>query len=353
MLGLDVRLLTPVESEEAEKIRAFLELNGLVFEEVPDASVVVEDQDGRIVGTGSLKDNVLKMFAIDPAWQEAGLSGTIATRLVEHAREKGMTHLFVFTRPDSAFRFKSMGFRELARYGDEASVLEMGHPGIDQFREYLAGLKAHVAEGGVVGAVVVNCNPFTLGHQYLIQEASKRSDHLYIIVVEADRSSFPFRHRFQLVKSGTSHLPNVTVLRSGDYAVSPATFPSYFMKGASAEKVASVQARLDVTMFANLFVPELGIKRRFVGTEPYCPVTGSYNSAMKDILPSKGVEVVEIERLRLEDGTVVSASTVRNCIKKDDWDCVRHLVPEVTWEYLRSEEAKPVLENLKRHAGRH
>jgi [citrate (pro-3S)-lyase] ligase len=62
---------------------------------------------------------------------------------------------------------------------------------------------------------------------------------------------------------------------------------------------------------------------------------------------------VEIERLRLEDGTVVSASTVRNCIKKDDWDCVRQLVPEVSWEYLRSEEAKPVLNHLKRYEGRH
>jgi [citrate (pro-3S)-lyase] ligase len=293
------------------------------------------------------------MFTIDPQWQEAGLSGTMATRLIEHARSAGMTHLFVFTRPDSASRFKSMGFRELARYGEEAAVLEMGHPGIDDFRDYLSGLKADSRGRSPVAAVVVNCNPFTHGHRYLIEQASQKSGHLYVIVVEADLSSFPFRHRFDLVKKGTKHLANVTVLRSGDYAVSPATFPSYFMKGSSARKVASVQAHLDVTMFANLFVPELEIERRFVGTEPYCPVTGSYNVAMKDILPPRGVELLEIERLRLEDGTIVSASTVRDLVRKDDWEGVRRLVPKETWEYLRSDEARPVLDHLKEHGGRH
>jgi len=353
MFGFDVRLLSPVDVQESARIKEFVEKNGLVFEEVPDAAVVVEDQEGKIVGTGSLKGKVLKMFAIDPQWQEAGLSGTMATRLVEHARSAGMTHLFVFTRPDAASRFKSMGFRELARYGDEAAVLEMGHPGIDDFRNYLSGLKGDSGGRRPVAAVVVNCNPFTLGHRYLIEQASQKSGHLYVIVVEADLSSFPFRHRFDLVKKGTSHLSNVTVLRSGDYAVSPATFPSYFMKGSSAQKVASVQAHLDVTLFANLFVPELGIERRFVGTEPYCPVTGSYNIAMKDILPPRGVELIEIERVRLDDGTIVSASTVRDLIRKDDWEGVRRLVPKETWEYLRSDEARPVLDHLKEHGGRH
>lgn len=353
MFGLDVRLLSPVGSKEAGRIQEFIERNGLVFEEIPDASVVLEDGRGKIVATGSLKGKVLKMFAIDQAWQEAGLSGTMASRLIEYARSQGKTHLFVFTRPDSAARFKAMGFRELARYGEEAAVLEMGHPGIDHFRDYLAALRVDAGSGGPVGAVVVNCNPFTLGHRYLIEKAAERSGHLYVIVVEADLSSFPFRHRMDLVKKGTSHLRNVTVIRSGDYAVSPATFPSYFMKGSSITEVASVQAHLDVTMFANLFVPELGIDRRYVGTEPYCPVTGSYNVAMKDILPPMGVALIEIERLRLDDGTVVSASTVRELVRKDDWKGVRRLVPEETWEYLRSEEALPVLENLRGHEGRH
>ena len=106
-------------------------------------------------------------------------------------------------------------------------------------------------------------------------ERQPRFRPLYVIVVEADLSSFPFKDRFELVKCGTSHLENVTVVKSGEYAVSPATFPSYFLKDASMMDIASIQARLDVTLFANLFAPGLGINVRFVGTEPYCPVTNA------------------------------------------------------------------------------
>jgi len=353
MLGVNVNLLVPPLSEEQEAIKAFLEKQGLVYEGKPDASVIVEDPSGNIIATGSLSGKVLKMLAIDPQWREANLSGTIITRLIEYGRSKGITHFFVFTKPDVADKFRSFGFRELARYKDYAAVLEMGHPGVDHFKRYLLENKKELKEGQTAGAVVVNCNPFTKGHQYLIEQASKAVDHLYVVVVEADLSSFPFKHRIELVKKGTSHLPNVTVIKSGDYAVSPATFPSYFMKDASAEKIASIQARLDVTLFANLFVPVLQISKRFVGTEPYCAVTGSYNEAMKEVLPPRGVDLVEIPRLTLGDGTIVSASTVRELIRRDDWENIRRLVPETTWEYLVSEKAGSVLAKIKESTGRH
>jgi [citrate (pro-3S)-lyase] ligase len=353
MFGINVSLFTPPSPEEEKIIKAFLEEHGLVYEGKPDASVIVEDPQGRVIATGSLSGKVLKMLAIDQEWREANLSGTIMTRLIEYGRSRGLTHFFVFTKPDVADKFLSFGFRELARYKEYAAVLEMGHPGVDHFKKYLLENKKELEEGKTAGAVVVNCNPFTRGHQYLIEQASRAVDFLYVIVVEADLSSFPFKHRFELVKQGTAHLDNVTVIRSGDYAVSPATFPSYFMKGASVEKIASIQARLDVTLFANLFVPTLQISKRFVGTEPYCAVTSSYNEAMKEILPARGVELVEIPRLTTEDGMVVSASTVRDLIRKDDWENIKKLVPQSTWNYLVSDEAKDVLEKIKKGAGRH
>ena len=33
-------------------------------------------------------------------------------------------------------------------------------------------------DGVIAGAVVANCNPFTLGHRYLIEEALKKCDYL-------------------------------------------------------------------------------------------------------------------------------------------------------------------------------
>jgi [citrate (pro-3S)-lyase] ligase len=353
LFGIEFRLTEKPSVAELAGIEKFLGRFGLSMEGVPDVSVFAEGPSGELVGTGSLKGNVIKMMAVDPDWQEAGLSGSIISRLVERGRASGLTHFFVFTKPDSADKFHGFGFREIARYEPFATLLEMGQPGIDHFRDYLRGSRVNMGAKSRAGAVVVNCNPFTKGHQYLVETGASRCDHLYVVVVETDLSSFPFRDRFALVREGTSHLENVTVIRSGEYAVSPATFPSYFLKGSSVKKIASIQARLDVTLFANLFVPALGISVRFVGTEPYCPVTGSYNEAMKEVLPPRGVELEEISRVTVGDGQVVSASIVREMIKADRWDVVREMVPESTLKYLESSDGKAVAELIKQSEGRH
>lgn len=341
------------KKNDLARISAFLAGFSLSLEGQPDVSVVVEDAAGNIAGTGSLQGNVIKMMAVNPDWQEAGLSGTIVSRLVEWGRAREMAHFFVFTKPEGLEKFLGFGFRELARYEPFAALLEMGQPGVAQFREYLESCRISEDNAQKAGSIVVNCNPFTRGHQYLAEQAASKCDWLYIIVVEADLSSFPFSERFELVKAGTSHLANVTVVRSGEYAVSPATFPSYFLKDASLEKIASIQARLDVTLFANLFVPALGIAVRFVGTEPYCPVTGSYNEAMKKVLPPRGVSLEVIPRITIDDNEVVSASTVRAMLKEGNWDLVRKMVPDCTWEYLHSEKGKAVIETIRRSKGRH
>ncbi len=347
MFNVSIRIVEKPSREEKALLESFLERFGLAFEEKPDVTVFLEEASGKLVGTGSLSGNVIKMMAIDPDWQEYGLSGSIVSRLVEWGRAQGMTHFFVFTKPDAIDPFIRFGFREIARYEPHAALLEMGSPGIDQFREYLASCRQEEQTTGKTGGIVVNCNPFTLGHLYLIEKAASLSVHLYVIVVEADLSSFPFKDRFELVKCGTSHLENVTVVKSGEYAVSPATFPSYFLKDALMVDIASIQARLDVTLFGNLFVPGLGIDVRFVGTEPYCPVTNAYNEAMKEILPLRGVELQVVSRLETDDGMVVSASAVRSLLKSEDWEILRKMVPDCTWNYLHSKKGKKVIEHLR------
>ncbi len=350
MFGFDVELTGRLSRAEGEELRKFLDLHGLSFEGKPDVTVLVRDPSGRLAATGSLQDDVIRMVAVDPSWQEAGLSAVVVSRLVEVAREKGKTRLFVYTKPDSAPRFSGMGFRELARVDSSVVLLEMGEPGVEAYRAYLEGARR---PEGRNGAVVVNCNPFTLGHKYLVEKAAASCDNLFVIVVEADLSLFPFHDRFALVERGTSHLPNVTVLKSGSYAVSPATFPTYFLRDKGSEERAAIQARLDVTLFANLFVPALGLKIRFVGTEPYCEVTNSYNDAMKEILPPRGIELFEIPRLTLGDGTIVSASTVRERIRSNDWEGVRLLVPDVTYDYLRAPQAAGIISKIQSSRTRH
>lgn len=351
MYGFDVRVVTPLSRWERGQVEVFLGQHGLTFEGAPDCTVLVEDPEGRLAATGSLDGKVIKMVAVDPQWQEAGLSSIVVSRLIEHARGQGMNHLFVFTKPDAARKFASFGFSELARVAPWVVLMEMGEPGVTAFREYLHAHRVDAAPGARVGAVVVNCNPFTRGHRYLIETAAAECDHLYVVVVETDLSLFPFLDRIDLVRKGTADLSNVTVLRSGDYAVSRATFPSYFLRGADAKRLAAIQTRVDVTLFAGLFAAELGLTVRYVGTEPYCPVTRLYNDAMKEILPPRGVEVREV--IRLGGDEAVSASTVRDAIREDDWETVRLLVPETTWNYLQSEETRSVIEHIKKVDSRH
>ena len=74
-----------------------------------------------------------------------------------------------------------------------------------------------------VGAIVMNCNPFTYGHRYLIEEACKIVDLLIIFVVEENQSLFSFAERFAMVCEGTSDLEKVMVVPSGEYILSNET----------------------------------------------------------------------------------------------------------------------------------
>ncbi len=191
----------------------------------------------------------------------------------------------------------------------------------------------HLSSPGVHGCIVVNCNPFTRGHRFLIETAARRVDHLFVFVLEEDRSFFPFEDRMELVRQGTVDLANVTVLRSGSLIISSLTFPEYFQKDQSQDR--RVDCGYDLDTFCRVVAPAMGIRIRFVGTEPFCRITGQYNQQMKEVLPRHGIEVVEVERYVGEDGEAISASRVRKALEKGDWDQLRRLVPDSTLAYLR------------------
>jgi [citrate (pro-3S)-lyase] ligase len=177
----------------------------------------------------------------------------------------------------------------------------------------------------------MNCNPFTLGHRYLIETASKQVDTLYIFVVEENKSFFEFEDRYQLVKAGTQDLENVVVLPSGKFIISALTFPGYFYKDNNKDAV--VDTSKDVDLFGKYIAKILNIKVRFVGEEPIDMVTRQYNRSMQERLPLYGIEVMEIKRKEM-GAQVISASRVRKCLENKDFEGIRELVPETTYEYL-------------------
>ena len=184
---------------------------------------------------------------------------------------------------------------------------------------------------GKIGSIVMNCNPFTNGHRYLIEESLKYVDFLIIFVVEENESVFTFDERFVLVNAGVSDLQNVMVVPSGQFILSQITFPEYFLKVEDEDLIRN--ADYDITLFAEQIAPRLNITYRFVGQEPQDAVTNEYNQAMKRILPQKGINIIEIPRKESGNG-IISASLVRKCLEDGNHEDLEKLIPKSTWKNL-------------------
>jgi len=349
----ELRVLDPGNRREMAEVSRFLAAFGLSFEEAVEYTVALY-RDGRMVATGSLAGEVLRNIAVAEDLQGEGLTATIVSELMREAGSRGRFHYFIYTRPDKARLFASLGFAEIARVEGYVSLLEAGMGSIESYVEDLRRQVAHLpppAEGsGRRAALVVNCNPFTLGHRAVVEAAARAAGSVVVFVVEEDRSLFPFAHRLKLVREGLADLANVAVVAGGKYIISAATFPAYFTRG---EETVIAQTRLDVTLFAERIAPGLGITVRYVGEEPYCPVTAAYNQAMREILPARGIELTVIPRIATAGGEIVSASKVREMIRRDDWDGVRRMVPDSTWRYLVSDAARPIIDKIRVSDSRH
>ena len=205
-----------------------------------------------------------------------------------------------------------------------------GNPDLIRYKEFLQKNKIHRQLS--VGAIVMNANPFTLGHQYLIEQAAGQTDVLYVFVVEEDKSYFSFVDRIKMVMMGTRYLKNVKVLPSGKFIISSITFSDYFDKENLQGNV--VDTSLDLETFARQIAPCLDIVVRFVGEEPFDKVTRQYNTRMKEILPQYGIELKEIPR-KEDDGEPISASRVRRYLQNNEWGKIHKIVPETTFNYLK------------------
>lgn len=223
---------------------------------------------------------------------------------------------------------------------------------IDGLEQYLSAVEKEIyIKGGFdsnmpldrkTGAIVMNCNPFTKGHRYLIETSAKEVELLLVFVVEEDRSYFPFQERFRMVKEGTKDLKNVRVLSGGRFMISALTFPEYFIKEQAQE--AEINPVMDVKIFAEQIAPRLNISVRFAGTEPWDKVTDQYNDMLRDILPNYGIEFREIERFE-HKGRVVTATEVRKLLEQGKTERIKELVPESTYDCLK--EQGYLKENIK------
>lgn len=317
------KLLTGRKGDQWQR---FLRAAALKPDEDMDQTVTVWDE-GEIIACGSRKGNLLKCIAVDPARQGEGLTATVLTELKQEAFREGYQQLFLYTKPRNRMLFGPLFFYPVAQT-EAVLLMESTRNGIENF---LTGLEPAPEKQGKIGCIVMNADPFTLGHQYLAETAAGQCDKLYIFVLSEDKGTFSAQERLRLVKAGTAHLKNVTVFPTGPYLISSATFPKYFLK--DRETAQREHYLLDLAVFTRWFVPHFGITHRFAGTEPTCAVTGGYNRAMEELLPRAGVEFVEIPR-KQEGDAAISASTVRREMQEGNLDALKNLVPEGTYDAI-------------------
>lgn len=323
--------------EEKQELIKFLKKFNLKYEEDINYSLLMYDDD-LLIGTCSVSKNVLKDFAILEEYQGLSLTNKLVTRIINYLYDNGIYHYFVFTKSNNYQIFASLNMKTIAMT-EELVLLEGGLSFINDKLDYIK-LKYKI-DDIEKGAVVVNTNPMTKGHLYLIETAAKKCNHLLVFVVSEDKSSFEFIDRFKIVKEALNHLDNITVLASTEYMVSTKTFPTYFLD--DNDDISYLHAKLDATIFKEYFMPKFNITKRFVGTEPISHATNNYNKALKLIL---GDALEIIERLEL-DNNVISASYVRELLREDKLEEVKKYVVKPTYDFLISDKGHEVIKKLK------
>lgn len=351
-----------------QSVTALLQAEGIRLDANLDYTCGMYDDEMNIIATGSCFDNTLRCLAVSSDHQGEGLMNQIISHLIEVQFNRGNTHLFLYTKCSSAKFFGDLGFYEIARIDGQIVFMENRRTGFKNYLKKFEDSSAqqiqalteassdntadpksdHIPQSTStterkIAALVMNANPFTLGHQYLVEKAARENDLLHLFIVSEDASLVPFKVRKQLVMEGTAHLDNICYHDSGPYIISNATFPSYFQKDENA--VIESHAMLDLTIFTEI-AQTLGINRRYVGEEPTSLVTGIYNQIMSEKLPENGIECVIVPR-KTDGEKAISASTVRQAIKDNDMDTLRKLVPESTLRYFESEDAKDVIARIQ------
>lgn len=328
------------------RVEAFLTANGLRLAPLDRYVVVTRNEDGdEILAGGGLDGNVIKCVAVSESARSEGFMNILVSRLIAIAREEGRESVKAFTKPENEGIFKSLGFGLLAS-APKAILMENGRGGLPEYRKYLASL----ARPGRNGAIVMNANPFTKGHRYLVEQAASQVDNLYVIVVKEDRSRFPYAERKAMIEAGCAGLDNVVVCEGSDYAISAATFPTYFLK--KLDDATDTQIALDLDLFVNHIAQPLGVTVRFAGSEPEDALTRRYNELMAEILPGTSVAVVrqarrpidfvEIPRLE-QNGNPISATSLRRALDKGNLKEAMEYIPKSTVPYLVADLAERAL----------
>ncbi len=310
-----------VLQSEKSLVKEFLDKFSLKYKDTVDYTVYIEE-NGQIVGTVSLANNVIMLLAVDKKMQGENLAVTLINHAITKLREDKIYGYKVFTKCDYAPLFENMGFRTLVKT-ENFVALEGGECNIQKSVDAIV-TKVSMELGGIesdTASIVINGNPFTEGHLQLCEYALKKHKRLILFVLEEDVSEFSFKERFSLAFLATRpYFDRISVVPSTEYIVSKSTFPDYFLK--NADKSTEAYAEYDALIFKNYFMQKLGICKRYFGSEKteYMQI---YNDVMHRVL---GEQMEVVDRF-LIDGEEISAKTFRQLIKENQIEKALQLIP--------------------------
>ncbi|MCM1319065.1 MAG: GNAT family N-acetyltransferase [Muribaculaceae bacterium] len=293
-----------------DRVEKFLLDNGLLLDSRLDYLVGVYDFDDNLVGCGGLDGATIKCIALAHETRGHNIASQLVSHLYSRAREQGAENVTLFTKPDNEKIFSTLGFHIVGR-ASRAIMMETSPTSLSGWLSQLSALP----QGERNGVIVMNANPATKGHRYLIKEAAKQVDRLTVIPVADEKSSmFSYNDRRSILEDICSQYDNVTVAPGSIYAISAATFPSYFLK--KADDVATSHMALDLDIFIRHIAPALKATVRFAGTEPRDLMTCNYNQQMSSLLRDAGMDFIVIPRLCIDD-MPVSASDLRSLLMQN------------------------------------
>ena len=150
--------------------------------------------DDTIVAAGGLLRDTIRCIAVDDAVSDEHLANRLVTHLMEIVQRRGFPTVKVFTKPKYEEIFKSLAFNTIA-ITDNVVFMENSRQPLNRYIDHLRTL----AKPGVSGVIVMNCNPFTLGHKYLVEYASRQVDNLYIIPLLDSSAGFNYEERREMI----------------------------------------------------------------------------------------------------------------------------------------------------------
>lgn len=333
---MNILELHPTIPRQRRQIEMFLQTNGLRYDDVDYYAAIVDESSDEMIAGGGLKGSVIKCVAVAEGHKGEAVANVIVSHLIAKANAEGCQCVKLYTKPNNRQLFESLSFRLIAE-SPNAILMETGVGGIEKYSEELRVKSEELKNDESVvsnarkpiGVIVMNANPFTLGHRFLVEQSSELVERLYVVVVREDCSMFSYNERKAMVSQGVRDIGNVVVVDGSDYAVSAATFPTYFLKQLS--DATDTQIILDLDLYRRRIAPALGATIRFFGSEPTDPLTRRYNELMHQQLGEEHVH--EIQR-KQQEGSAISASRVRKAMMEGCiWDAIQ-LVPPTTIPYI-------------------